>query len=167
LVCKNFTFVSNLLLFPFPFTTISIIKYNKRKKQREPEPHKKSAAPQYLYIYCSLLYFTLIIFAFLVICGLGIDRAPYEDDHLPPPNSTVDQAEQMYTKVDETLFYVLISLSVLLAVLFTSNFYLIGHVVQALLFSQRRHLQRSIANQVRPKCYLQAFSRRETHPTST
>jgi hypothetical protein len=84
-----------------------------------------------------------------VICGLGIDRAPYEEDYILPQNSTVDQSQQYYyTEVDTTLFYVLICLSVLLVVLFTSNFYLIGHVVNALLFSQRRHLQRSIANQV-------------------
>ena len=85
-----------------------------------------------------------------MICGLGIDRGPYEETFLPA-NATTDQEVAHYSSIDQTLFYVLICLSVLLMVLLTSNFYLLGHMVGALIFSQRRHLQRSIANQVSHK----------------
>jgi hypothetical protein len=89
-----------------------------------------------------------------VICGLGIDRGPYELDDFevfhPVGNATEVSNFANSSVVDRTLLYVLISLAVVLVVFFTSNLYLFAHVVGALLFSQRRHLQRSIANQVSP-----------------
>jgi hypothetical protein len=87
-----------------------------------------------------------------VICGLGIDRGPYELDDFevfhPVVNATEVSSFENSSSVDRTLLYVLISLAVVLVVFFTSNLYLFAHVVGALLFSQRRHLQRSIGNQV-------------------
>jgi hypothetical protein len=87
-----------------------------------------------------------------VICGLGIDRGPYELDDFevfhPVGNATEVSSFENSSSVDRTLLYVLISLAVVLVVFFTSNLYLFAHVVGALLFSQRRHLQRSIADQV-------------------
>jgi hypothetical protein len=89
-----------------------------------------------------------------VICGLGIDRGPYELDDFevfhPVGNVTEVSSFTNSSSVDRTLLYVLISLAVVLIVFFTSNLYLFAHLVGALLFSQRRHLQRSIANQVSP-----------------
>jgi hypothetical protein len=89
-----------------------------------------------------------------VVCGLGIDRGPYEEEFEvfhPTTNTTKDEElplDSSTSLVNRSLAYVLICLCVILIVVFASNLYLLGHMAKALLFSQRRHLQRSIANQV-------------------
>lgn len=123
----------------------------------------KSTGPARLRRLCCIPYATFYMLSYVLVLaeivlivmkaeGLHTTPAPETDlasPSLSPPfmvaNSTSTEQQEEASSIDSLVVNLLIALAAILGFIVVANVYTIGQTLQALLFSQRSHLQRAVA----------------------
>ena len=123
----------------------------------------KSSAPTTLRKLCCIPYAALYLFSYIlvlveivliIIKAEGIKQIETTDDkpgmHIDGIHNTslkiMDKhVDEENIDIDKLVFSLLITLAVILGVIIVANIYTIGQTLNAVLFSQRTHLQRAVA----------------------
>ena len=121
----------------------------------------------YLYILSYILALTEIILIVMKADGLKHNQIYQESTTLPLVNITEElplslyEAKSSSSDLDSLVVSLLITLTVILGVLVVANIYTIGQTLNALVFSQRTHLQRAVAKHdvINSEGYLQAVKK--------
>jgi len=140
----------------------------------------KSSSPTTLRKLCCIPYGALYLFSYILVLveivliimkAEGIHRVEDSNEeetdmdedsiHDGSVNIKVDDEKENDIDLDRLVFSLLITLAVILGVIIVANIYTIGQTLNAVLFSQRTHLQRAVAKHdlVQSEGYLQAVKK--------